>query len=97
MTVVAPDGQACTGCGHGHLSLAFEKAIQVTRVCLHSHQRPERTSKRRKSKKVARELVVTSGGMTKMFDAIEEAIDDVPSPIQHAGRCHVSGVCSQEE
>lgn len=55
-----------------------------TRFCSHSHQRPKGAGKHREGEIVAGELVVTSGDATKMFDAIEEAFDDVPSSIQRA-------------
>ncbi|AIP24619.1 hypothetical protein DR63_1448 [Burkholderia thailandensis E264] len=49
----------------------------------HSHQRPKGAAKRREGKIVASELVVSSGGAKKMFDAIEDVLDDVPSAVQH--------------
>ncbi len=57
---------------------------QDARSCSHSHQRSKGASKHREGEIVAGELVVTSGDATKMFDAIEEAFDDVSSSIQHA-------------
>lgn len=53
------------------------------RVCSHSQQCPECTSKRRKSNMVACELIVTSADPTDMFGAIEEAFDYVPSLVSH--------------
>jgi hypothetical protein len=44
-------------------------------------QRPKGSGKHREGKIVARELVVSSGDATKVFDAIEEAFDDVPSAV----------------
>ena len=54
------------------------------RSCSHSHQRPKGAGKHRKDEIVADELIAASGDATKMFDAIEEAFDDVPSSIQQA-------------
>ncbi len=54
------------------------------RFCSHSHEQSKGTGKRSESEIVPRQLVVTSGDTTKMFDTTEKAFDDVPGPIQHA-------------
>lgn len=48
----------------------------------HSYERAEGAGKRRKHKITIGELVISSGDTAKMFDAIDEALDQVASTVQ---------------
>lgn len=53
------------------------------RLCSHSQQRSKVARERSEGQIVPCELVVASGDTTKMFDAIEKALDDVSGSVQH--------------